>query len=211
MRAMWRRRVIRPAGFTLVEVTVGLVLAGVVALLAYGALSTATDTRDRLAEGRLSNRSEEAWRDLIRQSLREARSGMEYAGATLLVEGGTDAGGRPSDRLTVLTSWGGPPLSPGVDWEVVFHTEDGRMVAEARALPGGQDPGTASSSPVRRIPGPVGITGMEVEALPGGRVGWVDTWRPGQGLPYGVRVTLWTEDGPRAAPLVVSLPLGGTP
>jgi prepilin-type N-terminal cleavage/methylation domain-containing protein len=191
----------RSDGFTLVEVMLGLVITGVVALLVYGALRTAADTEARLADGRVAARAELAWRAIIADAVRGVRSSLDYDEPTLVVQDGMGPAGHPADHLMLVTGAGSPPLAPGADWRVSLETGARGLVAEATPL------GRPAASRVLRAP--EGFTGIDVEVLAGGR--WLDAWPGGRELPRAIRVTFWTAEGPRGMPLVLALPLAEGP
>jgi prepilin-type N-terminal cleavage/methylation domain-containing protein len=191
----------RRSGFTLVEVMVGMVVTGVVALLVYGATRTAADTQARLADGRVAARGEMAWRAFVADAVRDARSGRDYDEPTFLVQDGVDPDGHPADRLVLVTTTSMPPLAIGADWRVSIAAGREGLVAEATPL--------GRSTPRRTVWAPEDLTGMDVQALAGGR--WVNAWPGEPSLPRAVRITFWTADGPRGVPLVLVLPLSGSP
>jgi hypothetical protein len=184
-----------------VEVTLGLVLLGVVSLLAYGAIATATDTQDRLARGRVELQAELAWRTLLTDAIRAARDPFDYGGPTLAVQdGGTDRDGRPRDRFAVITAGGPPPLNAGADWQLNLLIAEGGLAIEATPL--------GRRSPSRLVRAPLAYTGMQVEALHANGT-WSETWTSDLELPRAVRITFWGEDGPEGSPLVVGIPTAG--
>jgi len=191
----------RRSGFTLVEVMVGVVVTGIVALLVYGAMRTAADTEARLADGRLAARGEMAWRAFVADAVRGVRKGRDYDEPTFLVQDGVDPDGHPADRLVLVTTASVPPLAIGADWRVFIAAGREGLVAEATPL--------GRSTGARTLWAPEDLTGMDVQALVGGR--WVGAWSGGPSLPRALRITFWTADGPRGVPLVLTLPMGGTP
>lgn len=191
----------RGAGFTLVEVLLGLVLLGVVSLLGYGALATATDTQDRLAAGRAALQADVAWRTLLTDAIRAARDPFDYGGPTVAVQdGGTDESGRPLDRFAVITAGGPPPLNEGADWQLNLMVLDERLALEATAL--------GRNAPPRVLWGPEGLTGLRVEALAASGI-WSETWTSARELPRAIRITFWDGDGQAGPPLLVAIPTAG--
>jgi len=190
---MTRRR-----GFTLIEITLGIVLTGVVALMAYGAIAAAADTQERLAADRSDRLADAAWRSLVVDAVRSARSPLDYDAPTLIVQDGAGTGGRPADRLAVVTSSGSPPLSPGTDWALSIGAEGDGMIARASPLGPWQD--------ARVVRGPAALRGMSVEVL--GPGGWVTAWASDLELPRALRITFFTEDGEAGVPLVIAVPAG---
>lgn len=188
---MTRRR-----GFTLIEVTLGLVLTGLVALLSYGALASASDTRQALQADRTRRRAEAAWRELVSGTVRSLRLPAEYDAATLSLRSGVDGRGRPADELVLVTAAGAPPLAPGIDWRVTLSTDGDGVVARAEPLGRGDG--------VRSVRAPAGTRGVETELLYRGS--WVSSWSSDSELPEALRLTFWDEEGPTGNPLVVALP-----
>jgi len=190
------------AGFTLLELIVALVLAGVVALLVYGASAAAFDTQDRLEERRLALRSVQAWRATLEDALRNARPAPTYQDTAFWLDDRTDIGGRPRDRISFLTAGGLPPLTADSDWRVtVTATEQGLTLL---AQPVG------ALVPARRIVGVPGITGLQVrvrEFTP--ELAWSDTWRFPRLVPRAIELTYWSDAGPVGPPVRLALPLGG--
>ncbi len=185
-------------GLTLIEVTVGLVVTGVVALLAYGAVATASDTQLSLSAEGARAQGRVAWQALVRDVVRNVRASEEYGGPTLLLQDGARGGGRPGDRLALVSGAQTPPLGEGADWRVAFTVTDEGAIGRATPL---SRPGTP-----RVVRGPREIVGMEVQAL--SYRGWVDTWTDSMSLPAALRITFWTEEGPEPTPLLLALPVG---
>ena len=187
------------AGFTLVEVTVALVLAGVVALAVAGSVSAALDTRSRLESRRLEIRSRLAWRGIVGEALRNARAAAAPGDTAFLLLDGTLPDGQPGDRLAFLAAGVTPPLSAGLDW----------VVSLAPAVDGSGVRLTASPVGVRAAPtvlaAPHSVTGVQIEVLgPDGR--WVEEWTRPFVRPTAVRITYWSAAGPAGPPWTVALP-----
>jgi prepilin-type N-terminal cleavage/methylation domain-containing protein len=193
----------RTSGFTLVEVMMGLVITGVVALLVYGAIRTAADTQASLAAGRSAVRAEMAWRAIITDAVRNVRAPTDYGAPTLRLESGEGPDGRPADRLVLVTAASTPPLTTGTDWQVSVAPGPSDLIAEAVPLGRRGQP--------LRIRGPTGVTGLDVQALGVGSARWRDSWTTDRSLPRALRITFWTDEGPAPRPLLVSLPLGSGP
>lgn len=187
----------RRRGFTLIEVTVGLVITGVVALLAYAAIATASDTERSLSADGARTQGQAAWRAIVRDVVRNVRASEDYGGPTLLLQDGSRGAGRPGDRLALVSGAETPPLVEGVDWRVSFQVTDEGLIARATPL--------SRPGPVRVVRGPDGVVGMDVQAL--SNRGWVDSWSDSLSLPAALRITFWTREGPEAEPLVLALPV----
>lgn len=191
---------LRP-GFTLVEVMVVVVVAGLVGLGVAGTVSIALDTRERVAERRLEVRSELAWRGLVMDVLRNARPPAVPGDTALLLTDSTTADGRPADRLTLLTSGSLPPLLPGTDWVVSLEAVADRV--RLIAAPVG-----VASVPVE-VWAPAGITALDVAVLAATEdeaARWWDEWSEWGRLPQAVRVAFPGRNGTASLPVTVHLP-----
>ena len=185
-------------GFTLIEVTIAIVLTGVVALLVYGSAQAATDVAARLAEHRHGIQSARGMRTLLQDALRSAETGAPGE-VTFRVTRAT-RGGLPADWLEF--SAGGPllPLDPAFDWRLqLAPTADG-LILTARAA---NAPGAAPVVALLE-----GVTGVRIETLGREEEGWLTGWES-DGLPAAVRITYWNAAGPVGVPLVVTLPERG--
>jgi prepilin-type N-terminal cleavage/methylation domain-containing protein len=190
-------------GFTLVELTVAIVLTGVVALLVYGAADVALDTEERLQAEERAVRSERAWRALVEDALRNVRTNSDYGRATLILEQHLDAMGRPRDRLQFITAGGTPPLTPDADWNVTIEPAAGGVTLTATPF--------GVVGPPRTVMGP-GVTGLDVRVYGGVQnPAWLETWSDRRSLPRAIEITYWTEAGPIAPPVLLALPSGTVP
>lgn len=191
----------RPGGFTLVEVMVVVVVAGLIGLGVAGTVSIALDTRERVAERRLEVRSELAWRGLVIDALRNARPPAVPGDTALLLSDGTATDGRPADRLTLLTSGSLPPLHAGTDWVVSLEVVGDRVRLVA-------SPVGVQSVPVE-VWAPAGVTGLDAAVLaatPEREARWWDEWSESSRLPQAVRVSFAGRDGTASLPVTVHLP-----
>lgn len=191
----------RRGGFTLVEVMVVVVVAGLIGLGVAGTVSVALDTRQRVAERGVEVRSALAWRGLVIDALRNARPPAVAGDTALLLTDATAPDGRPADRLTLLTSGSLPPLYAGTDWVVSLETVGDRV--RLMAAPVG----------VRSIPvevwAPAGITGLDAAVLtraPGQEERWWGEWSESSRLPRAVRISFAGRDGTATLPVTVHLP-----
>jgi prepilin-type N-terminal cleavage/methylation domain-containing protein len=173
-------------GFTLIELLVAIVLAGVVALLVYGAAGAAIDTQERLAADRAVVQTDAALRAVISDALRNARPGTRYGDTAFAVENGVTSSGRPADRLSFLTAGGTPPITNDVDWRVTLElTGDGLALI---GVPLGV------SDPVPTTVHVPGVTALDVRVLTtaGGR--WVSDGVTLPRVPAGIEIT-YERDG----------------
>jgi prepilin-type N-terminal cleavage/methylation domain-containing protein len=190
------------AGFTLLELLVAIVLAGVVALLVYGAVGAAMDTQTRLEERRLATRSARAWRATLEDALRNARPGRTYGDTTFILEEQRDAQGRPRDRLWFVSAGGLPPLTADADWEVTIEPTAQGLSLLARPV--------GVNTPPRRLIGPQEVTGLDIRLLnpATSQPGWLDSWAFPRIVPEAIELTYWTDSGPAGPPVRLTLPLG---
>ncbi len=175
-------------------------LAGVVALLVYGAAGAAVDAQARLEGRRLALRSARAWQAIVEDALRNARPAPTRQDTAFVIEDVVDAAGRPADRISFVTAGSLPPLTADADWRVVLHSSGGALYLTAVPV--------AVDAPARRVTAPAGVTGVDVRVLSVTREPeWIDEWRFPRIVPRAIQLTYWTEQGP-LAPVRLSLPLG---
>jgi prepilin-type N-terminal cleavage/methylation domain-containing protein len=189
-------------GFTLLELIVAVVLAGVVALLVYGAAGAAADIQERLWAKRAAIQSSRAMRVAIEDALRNARPALRYGDTVLILEDGTDDAGRPADRLSFVTAGTLAPLTADADWTVTIEpTAEGLTLA---ALPLG------FAEPQRVVARLAGVTGLDVRVLPQGPgQSWSTRWTQQTKLPRAVELTYWADTGAIGSPVRLALPAGG--
>jgi prepilin-type N-terminal cleavage/methylation domain-containing protein len=188
-------------GFTLLELVVAITLAGVVALLVYGAARAALDTEWRLAERQRAVQADMAWQALLVDALRNIRSPLDNDQATLAIEPGRDLQGRPRDRLTFITAGGTAPLTGDADWLVTVEVGGGGLMMLATPV--------AIDAPGRAIAGKPGVTGFQVRVHSGiAGSDWIEGWNDAIGLPAALELRLSTDSGPAGPPIVLALPVG---
>jgi prepilin-type N-terminal cleavage/methylation domain-containing protein len=193
----------RRGGFTLVELVVALVLAGVVALLVYGVAAAGADTQQRLRQRGLAVQQARAFRATLADALRNARPTLIRGDTAFNLEVRRDGAGRPRDRIAFVTAGAFPPLTADADWAVTVEPSPQGVLLEAVPL------GVAAPAPVLlRLPG---VTGLDVRVLGASRPReWTKRWAFPSLVPPGVELTFWTDSGPGADPPVrLMLPLGG--
>ncbi len=190
----------RRGGFTLIELMVTITLAGIVALLVYGAASAAIETERRVRVRDAAGRAELAWRAVVEDALRNLRTAEQYGRPTFELESATDALGRPADRLRFVTTGGVPPLTPEADWDVTLEsTADGLVMT---AVPIGVD------APPRRVPAPPGVTGLDVHVVVAADQGRLDRWPGYPFLPRAVAITYWRDGAPSGPSTLLTIPQG---
>ncbi len=192
----------RPAGFTLLEVVVSLVLASVVSLLVYGAARAAEQTRTRLEESRRETQRALLMRLLIEETLHGAQTLPLTGDTAFLLVDRSGFGGRPLDRLTWVASDGLPPLGEGADWAVTLEPTPAGLRLEGAPV------GVAAPSRLLGLlPGVFGLD-VQVRGL-GADSAWTRQWASPALLPAGVRLSFWSDSGVIGVPLDVGIPLGG--
>jgi prepilin-type N-terminal cleavage/methylation domain-containing protein len=189
------------AGFTLLELLISIVLAGIVALLVYGAAAVGTDTQERVLSARREVASKNAFRATLTDALRNARA-ASYRGETVLtLEDGAGPGGRPMDRLSFVTAGGGPPLTGDVEWAVSVMSTGSGLQLTATPVGLARPSAVALSLP--------GVTSFDVQLLtPGQFSEWVPSWGVYDPLPRAARFTLGAADGSAAEEIFVIMPSG---
>lgn len=191
-------------GFTLLELVVGLVLTGVVALLVYGAATVALDTETRVREREATARAEWAWRAVVEDALKNLRVNSDYPRATLIVEPGQGPVAARGDRIHFITAGGTPPLTGDADWDVTIESAaDGLALT---AIPIGVD------APARRLLAPPLFVGVRVQVFdeqPG--PAWLDRWDDRRSLPRALALTYLSETGPLYPAVVLGVPGGSRP
>ena len=188
-------------GFTLLELLVALVLAGVVALLVYGAADAGRETHARLVARRRALQIDRAFRATVEDALRNARPTRTYGDTAFWIEARRDGRGRPIDRVWFVTAGGLPPLTADADWEVSL--EPGSQGLELVATPVGM------AQPLRVVTRYPGVTGLAVRVLGfGSPPEWTDRWIFPSFVPRAIELTYWGERGPVGDPVRLALPLG---
>jgi prepilin-type N-terminal cleavage/methylation domain-containing protein len=185
-------------GFTLVEVMVALVVAGLVLGGAYGIVGSVADARTHTAAARAELFPGPAARAAIDGWLRSAAL-LEGGGAFIGVEGGTGALSR--DALSFTVEDGGA-LHPGPR-RIRLWTEHGAglraEVASLRPMDG-EPPDTLSLAPA--------AAGLQAQYRTQSRdeTVWLDAWRSDRALPEAVRITILPPPEAAADPRAGGLP-----
>ncbi|MEJ2546461.1 MAG: prepilin-type N-terminal cleavage/methylation domain-containing protein [Gemmatimonadota bacterium] len=186
-------------GFTLVEVLVAITVTGIIALLIYGALETAIDTRERVEERTSGLRSRLGWSALVSTAIRGARPAASADDVVFVLEDAVGAPGLPSDRLRFITAGGLPPLTSDVEWRVTIGSTAGEIVLAAQPV--------GVVAPMRRIVAPLEGVGIGIRVRPADPgAPWQDAWPAESALPGAVELTYWSEEGTADAPVIVTLP-----
>jgi prepilin-type N-terminal cleavage/methylation domain-containing protein len=174
------------AGFTLVEVLVGLVVGGIVMLAGFAAVSTVQDRSLHAREATTSALEGATARTLLVNWLSTAT--LQGSEIGVLFEG-LDATeqGLPSDEITFPTRFRTPLRVPmtGVRLFVDADPETGEVGLVAEMV------GAVDDVPIRMELAPQ-VTGLLIRYLPvaEGPVEWAESWVGQQSLPRAVEITL---------------------
>ena len=190
--------------FTLLELIVSIVVAGLIALLVYGSASAGFDTRDALARYRTTSESELTARVMITDALRHASDEADKGAAAFDLVDATDARGMPTDQLSFLTRGILPPLGASGVWTMTLApSARGLLVRATPTLSPGQRQGTGS---ITALLGP--IRGLDVRVMSLIDRAWSASWPSNGQLPAAVELTFYDAAGaPVGAPVVVRLGL----
>ena len=194
----------RPSrGFTLLELLVALVLAGVVALLVYGAVQAAFDVEARLVAKRRRWQAHTGMRTLLEDALRNARPAPHPGDPAFSVTPGSASNGAPADRLTFVSRGGFPPLTSDADWRVTIALTPAGLEAIATPLGMRTDARIAGVLP--------GVTALEISVQAPGGGAWTRRWPFPATFPRAVALRYSGDSAAPAdlPPLLVMLPLGG--
>ena len=154
-----------------------IVLASLVALVAYGALTVSIDARDRLGAAMAAEQRARVTRELLVDVLRNTRTPQRTGDTTFTLDG---------DTLTFVAAGGGPPLDADCDWRVTITPDAGGL--RFIAIPVGRAP---TAEVAFRLPG---VTRMDVRVLAPTGSEWVDTWPATMVTPRAIAITLWNRD-----------------
>jgi hypothetical protein len=180
-----------------------LVITAVVALLVYGTVQAALDTRDRLHASLEQRQTARSVTAMLQDALRNIRRSAGVGDTVFVVIQGEGPTGRPADRLRFLSGGGFPPLSNEADWMVMLDPT-GQGLALSIAPIG-------VASPPRLIALLPRVTGLEVRLRAAGAgAAWSRGWSNPTVVPAGVSITFLADSGNVTPPLQIALPIGGT-
>lgn len=195
MIARVSRRISERNGFTLLELMVAIVISGLIALLAYGAITAGLSTLERVEEHRRNAQSRALARPMITDALRH----IADAGATtenVFQIQRTSAEGLPS--LVFLTRGVESPMGASSLWKMTLATSRRGLTIDAVAL---ED---VKQSPISTvIPG---VNEIRLRLLPTRNdQAWVTNWESPRQHPYAVKIEMLDSLGQIIeAPLVVA-------
>ena len=191
-----------PSGFTLLELLVAIVVAGIVALLVYGTAAAGRETQARLTERRHAMELAQAFHSTLEDALRNARPTGVSGDSAFWMVARRDARGRPSDRLWFVTAGSTAPLTADADWQVSIEPDSDAIVMTCTPV------GVARRPVIIRYRG---ATGLEIHALDfSSPPAWVQAWRFPSFVPAAIELRFWNDSGPIEPPLRVALPLGSS-
>jgi prepilin-type N-terminal cleavage/methylation domain-containing protein len=194
---------VKRRAFTLIEVTVAIVVTGLVVTMAYAALQAGFDTVDRLARVRDGAEREVVARSILSTALRHALPGTLGGEPVFVLREQRDVTG-PGDELRFRTRGVLEPLGATGVWEVsLFPASDG-VHLEGHPLDGAGAPFAATLRDVRAVD--VRVRGR------GFRDGWLESWIATDRSPVAVSIAFLGADG-RAlgGPMVARVGLEGNP
>lgn len=110
----------RSDGFTLIEMTIAIVVSGVVALLSYGTVQAGFDSGERIERYRGEVESAALMRSLVVDALRHPASAAGSGKSFSLTHGG--AGDLNNDRLEFVSRGVSPPHGSGAIWNVTIES-----------------------------------------------------------------------------------------
>jgi prepilin-type N-terminal cleavage/methylation domain-containing protein len=177
----------RPAGFTLLEVMVAIVLTSLVALMAYASARVSVESAAVIRSGLVSVQSDRAARQVLLDLLHNVRPSRGRGDTSFALSG---------DTLT-FTAAGAPPLDPEYDWLVAVRPDEEGLALVARSV--GRGPASRRTVRLPRI------TRWQVRALPPHGREWTETWAPGALLPGGVGITFWSGERQLGSPLTIRM------
>ena len=186
------------AGMTLLELVVGLTVAGLVLAAGYGAFSSIVDHSERAADASDAEARAAAIREALVSWLAGARLTVEEAGPPFRGLDGVYED-RPDDQLTFLAT-GTTPL--GVRHTIVRLYVDRDEETPERGLTADfvewRGPATARLEIEPRV---VGLNFRYLTSIrPGTR--WLPSWISSSVMPLGVEMTLTAAPGDTLAPLL---------
>lgn len=183
-------------GFTLIELTVALVLTGVVSLVAYGSIQAAIDSSERLTNQRQTIESEAMVRTLISDALRHPSDSPDGGPAFELVSFSENRG----HGIQFVSRGISGSLGAGQLWRVALRPTNRGLELDAISFDG-------SAVAIRgKVPS---LTSMDVRVLRAvNDRAWLGYWRATQQFPAAVEISFRDSLGRSSAPLIVQTGFG---
>lgn len=185
----------RRSGFTLLELLLAILVTGIVALVAYAAITAGLDTLDRVDAHRRETQSRALFRPLVSDALRHIADAG--AGGAAVFEITPSEGTVRGESLAFLTRGVESPLGSSALWKLRIFTSASGLNVHADPL---EDVGHPAITTV--VPG---VHEMRVRVLQTrqDRV-WVTNWNSPRQHPYAIKIELVDAAGMLMdAPLVV--------
>ena len=191
----------KPRGFTLIEVVIALVIAGIVALLSFGTMQAGFEARDRLDRYRRNAESVATMRNFLIDALRHPANASEAGYPAFAMNPPAGANGLNAGGLRFVSRGVTSPLGSGARWLVTVAAASDGLHFSAEPLDD-----TAMGRMASIIPA---IKGMRVQVMADvTQPDWRDDWTSTRQAPAAVRLEMTGADGaPVGAPLVVQTSL----
>jgi prepilin-type N-terminal cleavage/methylation domain-containing protein len=192
-------------GFTLLELMVALVIASVVALLAYGTARAGMDASDRLEHHRTTIEGQALLRALLLDALRHPTEGGGLAmdDTLFVLEDAVGSNGLPQDAVQFFTRGITPPLGATDTWSVTLVSGPDGLRMHAVPQEGSR------ATPIDALLATARGLNVRVLARTADSV-WTDRWDVVGRLPAAVALEFFDARGTRlAAPLIVHGALEG--
>lgn len=188
--------------FTLIEVTVALVVTGLVVSLAYAALQAGLDTGDRLTTVREGAEREIVAQAILSRAIRHALPGTIGGDPVFVLREGQ--GAAQSDELQFRTRGVVEPLGASGVWEITLDATAAGVRLTGLAVDGSGSQFSATLPAIRAID--VRVRGRDP------RDGWLESWLALDRSPVAVSITFLGADRRTiGAPLVARVGLEGNP
>lgn len=173
--SVWRQK-----GFTLLELMVAIVISGMIALLAYGAITAGLSTRDRIDAYRRNAQSRALARPLIVDALRHIADASSATQSVFQLQQ-TSAGGL---ALVVFFTRGVEnPMGASGLWKMTLATSERGLRIDAVPL---ED---ATQSPISTII--PGVHDVRLRVLPTRQDQmWVTNWESPRQHPYAIKIEM---------------------
>jgi prepilin-type N-terminal cleavage/methylation domain-containing protein len=193
---------VRRRAFTLVEVSVAIVVTGLVVSMAYAALQAGLDTQERQTRASDGSERETVARSILSRAIRHAVRGTTGGDAVFVL--GDRLGAGASDELRFRTRGMLEPLGASTVFDVSLVATDDGVVLAARPVDGDDPPFHATLPGIRAID--VRVRGRDA------RDGWLESWPAADRSPVAVSIAFLGGDGRViGAPLIARVGLEGNP
>lgn len=184
------------SGFTLIEITIALVISGVVALLAYGSLHAGFASRDRLEQYRTEVESGAVMRSLMMDALRHPAQAALSGHQSFAIAPATHAPGLNIDRLQFVSRGVSPPLGAGALWAITLDPSPDGLRLLAQPLEE-----TAARPMTAVFPA---IHGMRVRVMASpSSLTWQSGWSSRNTVPHAVEISFLGAGNEEAGPPIV--------